>query len=70
MVCAGTYHEQAVLAKPLSLVGQRATIDERGVTPAFKVTLPGLGTQTVYAAVVITNSHVTLRGLTVTTPSG
>lgn len=70
VVCAGTYHEQVVLAKPLSLVGRRATIDETGVTPKFKVTLPGLGTQTIYAGVVITSSHVTLRGLTVTSAQG
>ena len=70
VVCTGTYHEQVVLAKPLSLVGQRATIDQKGVTPTFKITLPGLGTQTVYAAVVITSSHVTLSGLTVTNAQG
>ena len=70
VVCAGTYHEQVVLAKPLSLVGKRATIDETGVTPTFKVTLPGLGTQTIYAAVVIVSSHVTLRGFTVTNAQG
>jgi Protein of unknown function (DUF1565)/Right handed beta helix region len=70
VVCAGTYHEQVVLAKPLSLVGQRATIDEKGVTPTFKVTLPGLGTQTIFAAVVIDSSRVTLSGLTVRDAQG
>ncbi len=70
VVCAGTYHEQVVLTKPLSLVGQRATIDETGVTPKFKVTLPGLGTQTIFAAVVIASSHVTLSGFTVTNAQG
>ena len=70
VVCAGTYHEQVVLAKPLSLVGQRATIDEKGVTPTFKVTLPGLGTQTIFAAVVIDSSRVTLSGLTVRNAQG
>ena len=70
VVCTGTYHEQVVLAKALSLVGQRATIDQAGVTPTFKVTLPGLGTQTIFAAVVITASHVTLSGFTVTNAQG
>jgi Protein of unknown function (DUF1565) len=70
IVCAGTYHEQVVVAKPLSLVGQRATINETGVTPTFKVTLPGLGTQTVFAAVVIASSHVTLSGFTVRNAQG
>jgi hypothetical protein len=59
-----------VLAKPLSLVGQRATIDQTGVTPTFKVTLPGLGTQTIFAAVVIASSHVTLSGFTVRNAQG
>lgn len=70
VVCAGTYHEQVVVAKRLSLIGQRATIDEAGVTPTFKVTLPGLGTQTIFAAVVIASSHVTLSGLTITNAQG
>src|SRR5580693_2210623 len=65
VVCKGTYHEQVVVSKPLSLVGSRATIDETGVTPKFTVTLPGLGTQTIYAAVIITSSHVNLRWLTI-----
>jgi hypothetical protein len=70
VVCTGTYHEQVVLARPLSLVGQRATIDQTGVTPKFTVTLPGLGTQTIFAAVVITSSRVSLSGFTVTNAQG
>jgi hypothetical protein len=70
IVCAGTYHEQVVAAKPLSLVGQQAAIDETGVTPKFQVTLPGLGTQTIYAGVVIISSHVTLTGFTVRNAQG
>jgi hypothetical protein len=70
VVCAGTYHEQVVLPAPLSLVGQRATIDQTGVTPSFTVTVPGLGTQTIFAAVVITSSRVTLSGFTVTNAEG
>ena len=53
-----------MIAKPLSLVGQRASIDEAGVTPSLKVTIPGLGTQTIFAGVVIVSSHVRLSGFT------
>jgi hypothetical protein len=70
VVCAGTYHEQVVLAKPLTLKGQRAVINEAGVKPGFKVTLPGLGKQTIYAGVVIVSSRVTFTGLTVTNAQG
>lgn len=71
IVCAGTYHEQVVIARPLSLAGKQATIDETGVTPSFTVNLPPpLGTQTIYAAVVITSSRVTLSGFTVTNAEG
>jgi hypothetical protein len=62
--CPGTYHEQVVIAKPLHLQGQRATIDESGVKPGFTVTLPRLGKQVSYAAVIIVSSHVDLTGLT------
>jgi copper-binding protein NosD len=65
VVCPGTYHEQVVLTKPVSLEGQRATIDEAGVTPTFQVTLPGLGTQTIYAAVVMVSSGIRFSGFTV-----
>ena len=65
IVCKGTYHEQVVASKPLSLVGLQATIDEAGVTPALKVTIPGLGTQTIFAGVVILSSHVQFSGFTV-----
>ena len=41
VVCQGTYHEQVVIAKPLSLQGQRATIDQTGVTPTLQVDIPG-----------------------------
>jgi nitrous oxidase accessory protein NosD len=70
VVCPGTYHEQVVISKPLSLTGQRAIIDQAGVTPAFQVTLPGLGTQTIYAGVVIVSSRVTLTGFTVKDAQG
>jgi nitrous oxidase accessory protein NosD len=65
IVCPGTYHEQVVIGKALSLAGLRATIDEAGVTPALKVTIPGLGTQTIFAGVVIGSSHVRFSGFTV-----
>jgi nitrous oxidase accessory protein NosD len=70
VVCGGTYHEQVVISKPLSLVGKRATINESGVTPAIQVTLPGLGTQTIYAAVIVASSHVTFSGFTVRNAQG
>ena len=65
IVCQGTYHEQVVIGKALSLVGLKATIDEAGVTPTLKVTIPGLGTQTIFAGVVIGSSHVQFSGFTV-----
>jgi Protein of unknown function (DUF1565) len=70
VVCPGTYHEQVVLAKPLNLRGQRAVINEAGVKPGFTVTLPGLGKQTIYAAVVIVSSRDTISGFTVTNAQG
>jgi len=70
IVCPGTYHEQVAISKPLTLTGQRAVIDQTGVTPTFQVTLPGLGTQTIYAGVVIVSSHVTLSGFTIRNAQG
>jgi nitrous oxidase accessory protein NosD len=66
VVCPGTYHEQVVIKKPVSLEGQQATIDETGVTPTFKLTIPGLGTKTIYAAVVMRSSGIGFSGFTVT----
>ncbi len=70
IVCKGTYHEQVVTSKPLSLVGQQATIDEAGVTPTLKVSIPGLGTQTIFAGVVILSSQVRFSGFTVSNALG
>jgi pectin methylesterase-like acyl-CoA thioesterase len=70
VVCPGAYHEQVVVTKPVSLQGLRATIDEAGVTPTFQVTLPGLGTQTIYAAVVMVSSGIRFSGFTVTHAQG
>ena len=69
-MCQGTYHEQVAISKPLSLAGQQATIDESGVTPALNVSIPGLGTQTIFAAVVILSSQVQFSGFTVTNALG
>jgi hypothetical protein len=55
-----------VIAKPLTLTGKQATIDETGVTPTFQVTLPApIGTQTIFAAVVMTNSWIDFTGFRV-----
>ena len=70
VVCPGTYHEQVVISKPVSLEGQRATIDEAGVIPGFQLTLPGLGKQTIFAGVAIFSSDVRFSGFTVTHAQG
>ncbi len=70
IVCTGTYHEQVVIRKSLSLVGLRATIDEAGVTPTLHVSIPGLGTQTIFAGVAIGSSHVQFSGFTVRNAQG
>jgi nitrous oxidase accessory protein NosD len=70
VVCSGTYHEQVVVSKPLTLVGKQAIIDEAGVTPTFQVTLPGLGPQTIYAAVILVSSRITFTGFTVQNAQG
>jgi len=70
VVCPGTYHEQVVIPKPLSLKGEHATIDQAGVQPGFKVTLPGLGTQTIFAAVVMVSSKINFTGFTVRNAQG
>jgi len=70
VVCPATYHEQVVVAKPLSLTGLKATVDEKGVTPGLAVTIPGIGKQTIFAGVVIASSHVSFRGFTVRNAEG
>jgi hypothetical protein len=70
VVCRGTYHEQVVVTKPVSLAGRHATIDEAGVNPGLQLTLPGLGKQTIFAGVVIFSSHVRFRGFKVTNAQG
>ena len=71
VVCPGTYHEQVVVNKPVSLEGQGATIDEAGVKPAFQVHLPPpFGTQTIFAAVVMVSSGIRFSDFTVTHAQG
>ena len=70
VVCQGTYHEQVVISKPLSLNGERATIDQAGVTPTFQVNIPGIGMQTIFAGVVMLSSDIRFSGFTVTHAQG
>jgi nitrous oxidase accessory protein NosD len=70
VVCSGTYHEQVVIAKPLTLEGRRATIDERNVTPTLVVNPPGVGPLTIFAGVVILSSRVQVKGFTVRNAQG
>ena len=70
VVCRGIYHEQVVVAKPLSLQGRRATINERHVTPTLVVSPPGIGPLTIFAGVAILSSHVDIRGFTVRNAQG
>jgi hypothetical protein len=70
VVCPGSYHEQVVVKKPLSLIGLHATINQKGVTPAFVVNPPHVGKLTIFAGVVIVSSHVRVQGFTVTNALG
>jgi Right handed beta helix region len=71
VVCPGTYHEQVVITKPLTLAGKHATIDQAGVTPTFSVPLPPpTGTQTIYAAVVMGSSGIKFTGFRVQNAKG
>lgn len=70
VVCAGNYHEQVVLNKPLTLLGKHAVINQAGVKPKFTITLPGVGKQTIFAGVVIVSSRVTISGFKVTNAQG
>ena len=66
VVCPGSYHEQVVVKKPVSLIGLHATINEKDVNPKFVVNPPGVGKLTIFAGVVIVSSHVRVQHLTVT----
>ena len=59
IVCRGTYHTQAVIAKPLRLVGEHATINARGQKPVLPKLPAGSG------IVVLGTRHVTVRGFKV-----
>jgi parallel beta-helix repeat protein len=54
MVCPGTYHEDVIVNKPLTLIGQSATIDAAGQANAVQVV----------------TSHVTVKGFTLTKAIG
>jgi parallel beta-helix repeat protein len=61
VVCRGTYPTQAVIRKPLSLVGRAgAVIDARGQKP-----VPGLRVPAGSGVVVLAAVHVVVRGLEV-----
>jgi hypothetical protein len=64
VVCPGSYHEQVVIKKPVSLIGLHATINQKGVKPTFVVNPPGVGKLTIFAGVVIVSSHVRVTGFT------
>jgi parallel beta-helix repeat protein len=69
VVCAGTYQERVVVAKPLTLTGQHATIDETGVTPSLLLNL-GAGQRRIYAAVAVLSSNVRFTGFKVQNAQG
>jgi Protein of unknown function (DUF1565) len=70
VVCPGSYHEQVVIKKPVSLVGLHAAINQRGVTPSLVVNVPHVGKLTIFAGVVILSSHVSIQGFQVTNALG
>jgi hypothetical protein len=70
VVCPGTYHEQVVLSKPLTVTGRGATVDETGVKPTLVVSPPHIGPTPIFAGVVITSSNVHFSGFTVTNALG
>jgi hypothetical protein len=60
IVCRGIYHTQAVIKKPLKLIGERAFIDAQGQKPVLPK-LPG------GSGIVVLGTHgVTIRGFKVT----
>ena len=59
VVCPGTYYTQAVVTKPLSLIGRGALINARGQKPLSKK-LPGGSGIVVYGT-----RHVTVEGFTI-----
>jgi hypothetical protein len=59
IVCRGTYHTQAVINKPLTLIGERAVINAKGQKPVLPKLPAGSG------IVVVHTRHVAVRGFTV-----
>jgi uncharacterized protein DUF1565 len=70
VVCPGSYHEQVVIKKPVSLVGLHAAINQNGVKPSLVVNVPHVGKLTIFAGVVILSSDVSVRGFLVTNALG
>jgi len=59
IVCRGTYHTQAVIKKPLTLIGERAVINAKGQKPILPKLPGGSG------IVVLGARHVTITGFRV-----
>jgi hypothetical protein len=70
VVCPGSYHEQVVIKKPVSLVGLHAAINEQGVTPSLVVNVPHVGKLNIFAGLVILSSNVKVQGFQVTNALG
>ncbi len=62
IVCPGTYTEDAVITKPVTLIGQGATINATGLPGAPIGSILG---QAPYNGVTIESSNVTVKGFTV-----
>ncbi len=62
VACPGTYKEDVVILKPLTLIGQRATIDATGLPGAPTGSING---QALYNGISIEASHVSVQGFTV-----
>jgi nitrous oxidase accessory protein NosD len=45
VVCAGTYHEDVTVSKPLTIVGQQATVNATGLINGFTIPTPGAGSR-------------------------
>jgi nitrous oxidase accessory protein NosD len=62
VACAGTYTEDVVIAVPLTLIGESATINAAGLSGAPTGSILG---QAPYNGITIEASHVTVEGFTV-----
>jgi nitrous oxidase accessory protein NosD len=70
VVCPGTYHEQVVIKKPVSLIGLHAAINQQGVTPSLVLNVPHIGMLPIFAGVVVLRSHVSIQGFKVSNALG